>query len=308
MIRSVATRTLRQELMAGLSTSDVIALFANAVLFGVVLANACRIAQASAYLCGHSALALLLLVIAQRDGASSLPSPWLRFVHAWLPALLVFGMYFEIGMLSPQTHPLGDFRYDHALQAVDVWILGDPLQFVAHFARRPVSELLTLCYWAYYPFPFILPAVLYIRGAHAEFQRVIASIQCAFLLAYAGYLSCPAVGPHRLFDGARLAALDGYGLSKVAFALLSSVTLEPPDAFPSGHALLAVLVPALSRRVLPRLFPWLSLVGAGMVVATVYLRYHYLADVAVSFMLVPVAMGLGSALHIRVNQAKATAH
>jgi len=306
-IRSVPPRTLRQEFFACLLTSDLVALFANAMLFGTVLACASRIDRASAYLCGHLTLALVLFALAQRDGASSRPALGLRFVHDWLPALLVFGMYFEIGLLSPQIHPIGDHRFDRALQAIDVWLLGSPVAFVAGFAQRPLSDWLTLCYWAYYPFPFILPAVLYARGARAEFQRVVASIQFAFLLAYVGYLLCPAVGPHRLFDGARLASLNGYGLSESAFALLNSFTLEPPDAFPSGHALLAVLVPALSYRVLPRLFPWLSLVGAGMAIATVYLRYHYLADVAVSFALVPVAIWLGSAVHARVEEARAVA-
>jgi membrane-associated phospholipid phosphatase len=262
---------------------------------GVVL-SANRITHAGAWLATHCMLAASVVLIARFDTRSARPTDRLTFVHYWLPVGFVLMIYFELGLLIPLLRDYTDHRYDHALQALDVRLLGDPLAFVTRWASRPLSDLLTFCYFAYYPLVIAVPLAVYVRGTREDFERASAVIFVAFVLSYAGYLLWPAVGPHRVFENERPDVLAGFGLARAGYGFLRHVPNEPPDAFPSGHVLLAVLVPALARRFRPALFPWLAPIGAGIVVATVYLRLHYLADVAAAFVLAPVAWTLGLAV------------
>lgn len=287
--------------------ADVVVQCTNALLAAVVLVFATRIERPSLFGLFHAAWAVLFVALARygrRDDTPGCRAGWvtslLQALHLWLPALFNLAIYFELGLLIPQLHALDALPVDHALQALDVWLLGDALALVAHVASPLLSELLTFCYWSYYAFPFVLPAVLYARGDLRAFERVVVTLLVAFACTYAGYLLLPALGPHRLFDGPRLAALAGYGVAGKAYQLLSTLALEPPDAFPSGHTLIGVLVPTMAYRVHRTSFLVLAPLGAGMVLATLYLRFHYVADVLASLALVPVVYRLGASLERRL--------
>jgi membrane-associated phospholipid phosphatase len=293
--------------------TDVIVQAANGLLLVTLLVFAARVANVAIYLALHALLAAIFVALVRSDCAArrcedSRAAALLRFLHYWLPAIFLLVTYFEAGLLIPQIHPFDDHRIDRALQAVDVWLLGDPSGFIAGLASPMLSDLLTICYWGYYVFPLALPAVLYARGTLREFQRVVAIILIAFLLSYAGYFAFPAIGPHRLFDGQRIVALEGYGLAGRAYTILRVLPIEPPDAFPSGHALIGVLVPALAWRTSRPLFLVLCPLGLGIVLATIYLRFHYVADVLAAFALAPIAWKLGSSIDRRWASAARTLH
>ena len=268
----------------------------NALLGLTLVLFAARVAYAPAYVALHIALAAAHQALVRGDLRRANQSSVWTFLHAWCPLVIFMLVYFELDLLIPQLHPFADYPYDRVLQDIDVWLLGDPVATVARVASAPVSELLTVCYWSYYVFPLIVPTALYLRGANEGFRAVVAILLFSYVFCYLGYVLCPAVGPHRQFDGPRLAALNGYGLAGAAYRALASVRVEPPDAFPSGHAMVGMLVPALALRWSRPLFAWLAPIGAGMVVSTVYLRYHYLADVFAAFVLAPIAWKLGLAL------------
>jgi membrane-associated phospholipid phosphatase len=277
----------------------------NALMALMILAYARRIEHATAYVTLHVVLGVADFVLAKYDDAPPRRLAPLTFCHYWLPAIFVVLVYFELGILIPQIRSFSDFRYDHTLQAIDVWLVGDPVAVVERFARAPLSDVLTLCYLSYYGFALLLPAVVYARVSAEAYERVGTTLLIAFLLSYVGYVFVPAIGPHRLFDAYRPVALDGYGIGRWGYHLLHAVPNEPPDAFPSGHTLIGTLVPVLAWRWYRPLFPYLAVVALGIVIATVYLRYHYLTDLAVAFALVPVALKLGNMLERRFGSAGA---
>jgi hypothetical protein len=278
---------------------DVLVLSTNALLGLAVWYVGPRLAHAHAYLALHLATAAAVYLLAKRDDQRAQPfDPW-TFVHNWLPAVFVMVMYFELGLLIPHLRSYGDHHYDRALQAVDVWLLGEPVAAISSIASAPLSDFLTVCYIAYYPLAIAVPLAAYVRGTLDEYQRVAAIVLTAFLISYAGYVAWPALGPHRLYDLTRPAALDGYGFARIGYAFFRGVPNEPPDAFPSGHALIGVLAPALAFRYYRPLCVWLAPVGLGCIMATVYLRYHYIADVLAAFALAPVCWRLGSVVERR---------
>jgi len=275
---------------------DALVQGANALLLIAVLWAHRTLPHAAAYAACHVLFALGLYLLSRPVDVATARFDPLSFFHSWLPALVVVLMYFELGVLIPLLRDYSDLRYDRALQAVDVWLLGDPARVVERYASRGLSDVLTVCYFAYYPLALLVPAALYMRGAKRDFQRAAAIIMLGFLLSYLGYFAFPALGPHRVFDARRPAALDGLFWARAGYEWLLSVPHEPPDAFPSGHALIALLVPALCWRWSRALVYYTTPVAVGIVLATVYLRLHYVTDVAAAIVLAPLCYALGCAL------------
>lgn len=283
---------------------DVILAVANGV-FGLlsVLAAAHRPERAALYLLMHGALAALIVASARTDWSRMQHAPLLRAAHDWAPALILTGFYFELNPAIPRINPYDDFRFDRLFQAIDVFLLGDdPAGAITQFGARWLSDVLTVCYMSYYPLIIAVPVALYARREFTAFRTVSAIVMVAFTLTYVGYVLCPAIGPHVLFDGTRASVLDGYGLARAVYSVLRDVPAEPPDVFPSGHALMGILAPAIAWRYRRPLFVWILPVGVGIVLATVYLRFHYLIDVVASFVLAPVAWTLGRVIDERLSR------
>ncbi|HET8938147.1 MAG TPA: phosphatase PAP2 family protein, partial [Polyangiales bacterium] len=265
----------------------------NAVLLGAVLWNYHALPRATALAACHVLLGWSVYVLGRRDDSSVRP---IGFVHDWLPAVFILGMYFELGLLIPLLRDYNDLRFDRALQSVDVWLLGDPVALVERYGSAWLSDVLTLCYLAYYPLALLMPAMLYVHGDKREFQQAATIILVGFVVSYIGYVAWPALGPHRVFDTQRPVVLDGLYVSHVAYQWLLAVPHEPPDAFPSGHALISALVPALAWPKHRGLFYVCAPICAGIVLATLYLRLHYVADVVVALLLAPVCYRFGKVM------------
>ena len=57
------------------------------------------------------------------------------------------------------------------------------------------------------------------------------------------------------------------------------------DCFPSGHTELTLLVLYYARKFHRKTFWWLLPLGTGVIISTVYLRYHYVVDVVAGALL-----------------------
>lgn len=279
--------------------TDRLMLGANAVMFFVATLSAHTSSERLAFGVAHVLVVVLAFVLANADRAAARRGAVVAFCHDWFPALFTLALFFELSQVIPRIHPYAEHPYDSWLQALDVQLLGDPARFMSQLGPRWLADVLALCYAAYYPFTVSVPAILYVRKAQQPFRQAAIIIMSAFMLTYVGYALVPAVGPHLLFDGPRADVLNGYGFARYAYSLLLGVPFEPPDAFPSGHTLMAVLVPVLAWRWCRPLFGLLVLVGIGIVAATIYLRYHYIADVLAAFVLAPVAWRMGIVLDRR---------
>jgi membrane-associated phospholipid phosphatase len=284
-----------------LLASDLILLVANAAMFVAAMLSSTPVTERSVIGAGHVLVMGLVFALARADRPEA-PRGLIGFVHDWVPALILVAMYFELSVIIPHLNPYDDHRLDIALQAFDVRLLGDPAKFFASLGARWLSDVLACCYIVYYPLMIVVPVALYVRGDLASFRTTAAIIMTAFVMTYTCYALFPALGPHSLFDGVRAPVLDGYGIAKHVYAMTHDVRGEPPDAFPSGHAMVGVLGPAMAWRFYRPLFLGLAVVGVGIVLATLYLRYHYLLDVAAGVMLAPVAWKLGTWIDRRWNE------
>lgn len=246
------------------------------------------------YLAYHAAVAAMIAMILYADAKH--PKPFWRFVRHWFCVAVVLASFREIHFLVPDIHPFDSMTWDARLDRIDRLLFGDVGSWLRFIAWRPLVDLLSLCYWTYFPLPLILGALLWKRGETAKFREFMTVVLFAMFVSYLGYFSIPAVGPY-LYEAQVLGiprdpVLDGLGFSRILHDLLVELEWRTPDAFPSGHALIAMVCVVGAFRYRAGRF-WTAFCGTGIVLATVYLRYHYVTDVLVSVLLLPLCWWLG---------------
>ena len=244
------------------------------------------------WLCALHAILIGVVVLLARWEHSSLRRvaasprrPFASFVHGWYPVALMFVTYKELTFLIPRIHPRD---FDATLAAFDYRLFGvNPTVWIERFTLPPLTEILQLTYSTYYFLPVILGAVLWSKGWFDKFRFWVFIVVLGFYLSYLGYIAVPAIGPRFM---ASIVAAQTKPLTGVLFFSTIREALDRAegitrDCFPSGHAELTLLVLYYAHKFHRKTFWWLLPVGTGIIISTVYLRYHYVVDVAAGALL-----------------------
>lgn len=277
-----------------LSAPDIVILVYQAIVAALILATWSRHDHPAAYLLINLGLMAGTVGFALLD--ARLPSRVATFLHAWWPVIVVPISFKQIAWVAPGVQPFGDGAWDRKLQNLDERLFGDTRGFFRAVAWGPAADLLTIGYWSYFLLPIVLGASLYRRADLRKFGEATTVMLVGWFVSYLGYFAVPAVGPHHAVDGPRAAGFEGLWAGPMHRGL-TAVEGHIPDAFPSGHALVAMLVVVLAWRLNRRLFRWLLPFATGLFLATMYLRYHYVVDVLVSVLLLVPCVALGRALY-----------
>lgn len=269
------------------------------------------------WLCvGHAAIVELVFLLAKWDRPVSAspplpiaPSSSLRFstvLHDWYPVALMGLTYKELTYLIPLIHPRD---FDSVLAAIDHRIFGvHPTVWLERLTWPPLTEVLQLTYSTYYFLPIILGVVLWKTGRFERFHFFVFILVLGFYLSYLGYIAVPAIGPRFLpsIAEAQTKPLTGVVLFQPVRRMLDSAEGITRDCFPSGHTELTLLVLYYARKFHRRTFWWLLPFGVGIVLSTVYLRYHYVVDVVagvlVAFAIIAITKPLFNRVITRENQ------
>ena len=240
---------------------------------------------------GHAIAISVVVLIARweqsvtKDAASSSRARLSRFVRGWYPVALIPITYKELSYLIPLIHPRD---FDGALAAIDHRLLGvNPTVWLERFTWPPLTEVLQLTYSSYYLLPIILGVVLWRSGRFGEFHFWVFIVVLGFYLSYLGYITVPAIGPRFLPEivQAQTKPLTGIWLFQPVRAMLDRAEGITRDCFPSGHTELTLLVLYYAHRFHRKTFWWLLPLGTGVVISTVYLRYHYVVDIVAGALL-----------------------
>jgi membrane-associated phospholipid phosphatase len=137
-----------------------------------------------------------------------------------------------------------------------------------------------LFYVSFYFVPVSLLIIMYRRGKRAEFQHTVAAIGLTFYADFLLYFVFPVLGPYRnpAVHFTRDIVASGGPLTRLLRGFLDHAELATYDSFPSGHVaatLISILLAYHYRLKIRELYVFL---GVMIVVSTVYLRYHYVAD------------------------------
>ena len=220
-----------------------------------------------------------------RPLASSSSLHFARFIHGWYPVALITTTFKELGYLIPKIHPRD---FDSALAAIDYRVFGThPTVWLERFTWPPLTELLQICYPTYYFLPIILGAVIWRSGNAEGFRFWVFVVVFGFYLSYLGYIAVPAIGPRFLPEiiEAQNKPLTGIVFYQTVRDALDRAEGLTRDCFPSGHTSMTLLALYYARQFHRKTYRLLLPLGIAIIISTVYLRYHYVVDLAAGALL-----------------------
>lgn len=265
------------------------------------------------WLVAAHALGMILVHSLVQAHAARRGGPVVTFLRGFYPILFYTGFYRETGELN-QMFVTG-YRDAWFIQ-MDQALFGcqPSLTFMDHWPQWFVSEFFYACYFSYYLMIAGIGLALLLRNRD-QFFHFVSVVSFVFYLCYLTYIFLPVMGP-RIFFGARADLF--FGSSHVLSLPAELMPSPPPEfplsvqaglffqlviwiyryfeaagaAFPSSHVSVALTTLYFSWIYLPRI-RWIhAFVAAGLCLATVYCRYHYVVDVfagmAVAATLVPI--------------------
>lgn len=208
-----------------------------------------------------------------------------------LPLLLTFVAFREMEL----------FRPDHFFHYYEnIWVRWDHVVLGQWHGRALIEslgpivpEFLEICYFVVYAAGLFGVIVLYLLRRRQDIDRFLLFYVSGTLLAYAFFPFFPSQPPRLLFPNADpphyLTAARSLNLWLLHLGTIHS------SVFPSAHVSSAFsaawgLFDILSRQ---KRLPWiLASYAVCVAVATVYGRYHYLADAAAGFIVSVLAAAL----------------
>ena len=233
-------------------------------------------------------------------------SGWLkhRFSAALLYRIGIYGSvqlsYFILGGLLPLLHPE---TLDQQLYALDLMLFGfEPALAMDALLTPARTEWFAFFYYTYF---FILAAhvipILFGSRSQQRLGEFALGMLLVFCLGHTGYMLVPGYGPHwGLSDQFQNALPSGFWTDLVMATVASGGSQL--DIFPSLHTAAPTFITLYSfrhRHLRPYRYTWilLAFVSTNIIVATMYLRWHYVIDVVAGLVLAILA----SVLSVRVT-------
>ncbi|HEX5139142.1 MAG TPA: phosphatase PAP2 family protein [Planctomycetota bacterium] len=274
---------------------DVIASgFVGATIL-VVLLNLSEVPGAPFVIAGH--VALLAVYALLRWGAAHRP----RLRTAFIVYLFAFVLAIFQAMGLIIKHVRGGVVMDPALAVLDVRLFGsDPTRWLEPFLNPWTTLVLEICYSSYFFLPVLLTVLVLRQRRYADFLSYAATIVGCFFTTYVGYYLVPAYGPR-----AHVAYETPLPLGDVAAALyrvidwLDYIRL---NAFPSGHTAVSLVCLAILWRESRRAAAFSTPLVAGLILATLAHRYHYMIDVVAGVLVAMLWVPFGMRLVFRFDR------
>ena len=202
----------------------------------------------------------------------------IRFLASYA---FVVWFYTAVARITPA---LGIALRDGPLLAIDEALFGQtPAILCERAATTRFTDVMCICYLTYHI--YLCMAVAHAAlVANTARRQLGAYLFTAFAIGFAGYLLVPAVGPAHAFPELFRDPLPG-GVPTHLISELVAAGSSGYDTFPSLHVLITcILLDHDSRHVRWRF--WTMVIPAlGLLISTIYLRYHYGVDVLVAFVL-----------------------
>jgi membrane-associated phospholipid phosphatase len=243
----------------------------------------------------YFALHLLLAagVVCLAVGATQSPSELLRFARHWYP-LPLYIFFFE--ELQGLVHAIFPGWLDRWLIAFDYALTGvHPSVWLARFASPALNDFMQFAYMTYFLNLVILPAILYARRERLAFWSVMVSTAITNYSIYVIAILLPIESPYYSLASLQTQPLRG-GYCTALIGLIERLGRVHGAAFPSAHVAGSTVAVLAAWRYRRWLF-WACLpVFLCMCVATVYGRYHYVADVLAGLAVGAAGFALGSKL------------
>jgi hypothetical protein len=214
--------------------------------------------------------------------AATLRGAFAEFLPYAAPVAAAFALW-PLVRARPWARTALDWAIDPWLAEVDAALLGDQAaRLLEPVVAWPLTVAMSVSYACYYPLLVAAAVWFLVRCPRTAFREYAAGIVGSLFLGYLGYLFLPALGPHAWFSGSPWTVpLEGDFVGPAIRALNANHGgAFPRDAFPSLHTANAITILLVALRHDRRALAAFLVPCAGLVAATVYLRWHYVVDLA----------------------------
>lgn len=222
----------------------------------------------------HMAIAAGILILA--GTAAIVSNPLVRFARHWYPLALFLFFFEELHYLVHMVFP---GWFDPLLIQFDFALFGvHPTVWIEQFATPARNDAMQFAYMTYYLYTVIVGGLLLRKGETSAFWQVMSATALGYYAGYIVSILFPIEGPYHTLAAVQRVELHG-GAVTAMIDFIERFGRVHGAAFPSAHvsgATVAVLGAWKFRRGLFWSFLPFYL---AMLVATVYGRYHYVADV-----------------------------
>ena len=201
------------------------------------------------------------------------PLRW-RVRLLWYPNVMGMAFY----SLPQAIAALGRPNADALLSGMDAQWLGAPVAALLSPLLHPLfTDALLLAYLFFFVALIFGPGYYCVKNL-ALFRQCIVGLFSVYALGFAGYVWLPAAGPHQ-YLGSLLPPLPLGPFAELMRPVVNAAS-NGVDVFPSIHFAASLYLLVFDYRHYRRRF-WLWLAPIALLwLATVYLRYHYLVDLA----------------------------
>jgi membrane-associated phospholipid phosphatase len=199
-------------------------------------------------------------------------------LHHSSPIFFVIFIYTSLGDLIQHLQP----DIDPLLIRIDYFLFGvHPTVWIERWIVPRLTDLMSVAYGSYYFLPVILIMTLYLKGREQELKFSLSVLVLGYYISFIGYILFPAIGPRFTLTHLQTIPLEGSFLTDWVRDGLNALEHNKRDVMPSGHTQIALMVLYLAFRHEKILFYVFLPFIVGLLVSTVYLRYHYVIDLVV---------------------------
>ena len=235
----------------------------------------------------------------------------LAFLRDFLPFVALIVIYENLLPLIGRIRPV---LYDELAFRADLALFGaTPSTWLAPLFTRARSEWFAFFYLGLFALPIVSGGLLYLGGRRRDFREFMLTFTLAGLVGFVGYLALPVVGP-RYYLHERIPLGLGSneaGVLETSFSALAARANElhagfgrARNCFPSLHTAWGLIVLVFAYRQMRWLF-FLYLVPVGsLLIATIYLRFHYAVDLVAGALLALLLCALAPRLARRFPVAE----
>ncbi|MEO5913415.1 MAG: phosphatase PAP2 family protein [Luteolibacter sp.] len=241
----------------------------------------------------HDSLLYLALILTNTSVIA-----WCRLREttlSWRCRLWFYAVVMNVAFMNMKSSVMkvNSHKWDEMLAGFDKALFGAILSVRAQEVVTPVlTEVLSFCYLMFFPYLMISWFYYAYRGLPL-FRKLMVGMFTIYGLGFLGYSFVPAGGPHLAYPGEFSVPLTGWVVTRFN-ALIVEKGSNGVDVFPSLHCAIScylLFFDRLHTRWRHRLY---LVPCVGIWCATIYLRYHYFADLLAGFALAAFALWLTS--------------
>ena len=224
------------------------------------------------------AILIGLLFVLRLSSGRSLVGKASAFFNTFSPILFVVLIYESLGDLIQYLQP----DIDPALAKADLLIFGvHPTLWMERWIVPWFTDTMSLAYLSYYFIPVIFVVTLYLKNRVLELDESIFILMFGYYISFVSYILFPAIGPRYTLSHLYSVPLEGSFITDFVRDTLNALEHNKRDCMPSGHTQVVLMVLFLAYRYERFLFYIFLPIICGLIVSTVYLRYHYVLDLFV---------------------------